>query len=133
MTIGIECRVVTVTSAGAQKLGYSALKAKQIDVIMRIVSERDVFTILITRYGESMSYGHLLYTYDEAVVIFSVTSSRYHVATGKTQRICSSHCCMRTCIIMRIPPTTVMQLSRSLEIPVVQAVAALVPFPFPDI
>ena len=50
-------------SAAAQKLiGYSALKAKQMDVVMGIVSERDVFTTVITRYGESLCYGRLPYT-----------------------------------------------------------------------
>ena len=39
--------MVTAASAAAQKLiGYSALKAKQMDVVMGIVSERDVFTTL---------------------------------------------------------------------------------------
>ena len=93
------------------------------------MSERDVFTTLIMRYGKSLCYGRLPYTYDEALFIFSITSSRYHVATAKTQRRFSSHCC--TCIIMCIPPTTVMQLSRSLKIPMVQVVDALIPDPFP--
>ena len=38
--------MITAASAAAQKLG---LKAKQIDVVMGIVSERDVFTTLIMR------------------------------------------------------------------------------------
>ena len=53
-TIGIEGRVVTAASAAAQKLGYSS---KQMDVVIGIVSERDVFTTLITRYGKSLCYG----------------------------------------------------------------------------
>ena len=52
--------------------------------------------------------------------IFSITSSGYHVAIAKTQRRFSSHCC--TCIIMRIQPTTVKQLSSSLEIQMAQVV-----------
>ena len=40
-----------------------------------------------------------------------------------------SHYC--TCIIMRIPPTTFMQLLRSLEIPMAQVIDALVLDPFP--
>ena len=52
--------------------------------------------------------------------IFSITSSGYRVVTAKTQRRFSSHCC--TCIIMRIQPTTVKQLSRSLEIQMAQVV-----------
>ena len=44
--------MVAAASAAAQKLGYSALKAKQMDVVMGIVSESDVFTTLITRYGK---------------------------------------------------------------------------------
>ena len=36
--------MVTAASAAAQKLiGYSALKTKQMDVVMGILSERDVF------------------------------------------------------------------------------------------
>ena len=38
--------MVTAASAAAQKLGYSALKVRQMDVVMGIVSERDVFTTL---------------------------------------------------------------------------------------
>ena len=80
---------------------------------MWIVSERDVFTTLITRYGESLCYGRLPYTYDEALFIFSITSSRYRVGTAKTQGRFSSHCC--TCIIMRIPPITIMKLHRAVR------------------
>ena len=84
----VEGRVITTASAAAQKLGYSALKVKQMDVVMGIVSERDV---LITRYGKSLCYGRLPYTYDDkALFIFSITSSQYHVATAKTQRRFSS-------------------------------------------
>ena len=63
--------MITAASAAAQKLGYSTLKAKQMDVVVGIVSEHDVFTTLITRYGKCLSYGRLLYTYDEALFIFS--------------------------------------------------------------
>ena len=72
--------MVTAASAVAQKLGYSTLKAKQMDVVMGIVSECDVFTTLNTRYGKSLCYGRLPYTYDKALFIISITSSRYHVA-----------------------------------------------------
>ena len=85
-----SCKVVNAASAAAQKLRYSALKVRQMDVVMGIVSERDVFT---TRITKSLCYGRLPYTYDEAVCIFSITSSRYRVATNKTQRRFSSHCC----------------------------------------
>ena len=42
--IGIEGRVITAGAAAAQKLGYSTLKAKPMDVaiVIGIVSERDV-------------------------------------------------------------------------------------------
>ena len=42
--------MITAAAAAAQKLGYSTLKAKQMDVaiVMGIVSERDVFTTLIS-------------------------------------------------------------------------------------
>ena len=118
--------MVTAASAAAQKLiGYSALKAKQMDVVMGIVSERYVFTTLITRYGENLCYGHLPFSN----FIFSITSSRYRVATAKTQRRFSIIIAIdvRTCIIMRIPPITFMQLLRSLEIPMAQVIDALVP------
>ena len=72
--------MITAASAAALKLG---LKAKQMDVVMGIVSEHDV---LIKRCGKSLlwhRYGRLPYTYDdEALFIFSITSSRYRVATA---------------------------------------------------
>ena len=46
--------MITAASTAAQKLGYSSLIAKQMDVVMGIVSDRDVFTTLITRYGQSL-------------------------------------------------------------------------------
>ena len=46
--------MITAASAALQKLGYSALKAKQMDIVIGIFSERDVFTTLITRTGESL-------------------------------------------------------------------------------
>ena len=64
--------MVTAASAAAQKLGYSA--AKQMDVMMGIVSECDVFTTLIRRYGKYLCYGCLSYTYDESLFIVSITS-----------------------------------------------------------
>ena len=93
--------VITAASAAAQKLGYSTFKAKCCD------GDREP------------------YAYDEVRFIFSITSLRYGIAKAKTQWRFSIHCC--TCITMRIPPTTVMQLSRSLEIPMAQVVDALVP------
>ena len=84
---------------------------------MRIVNEREVFNYEI--WGKSVLWSPAVHLYDdEALFIFSITSSRYRVATAKTQRRSSNHCC--SCIIMCIPPTTVMQLSRSLEIPLAQ-------------
>ena len=68
------------------------------------------FTTLITRYGKTLCYDRQPYTYDKALFIFSNTNSRYRVGTAKTKGRFSSHCC--TCIIMRIPPTKVMQLYR---------------------
>ena len=121
--------MVTAASAAAEKLSYSTLKAKQMNVVMDIMSKRNVFTTLIMRCGKSLCYGHLPYTYDEALFIFSITNVWYRVTPTKTQRIFSSHCC--TCIIMCITPTTVMQLSSSLEIPMAQVVDAFSPDPFP--
>ena len=78
---------------------------------------RDVFTTLITRYGESLCYGRLPYTIDSihVYIIYAYTkhfsyslsqvrgSSRYSQdPTGIQYNY--SHCC--TCIIMRITPTT---------------------------
>ena len=76
--------MITAASAAAQKLG---LKVKQMDVVVVILSKREV---LIKRCGKS------------------------HVATAKTQWRFSS--------IMRIQPTTVKQLSHSLEIEMAQVV-----------
>ena len=56
--------MITAASAAAQRLGYSTLKAKQIDVVMGIVSGRDVFAILPTGYGKSLCYSCLPYTYN---------------------------------------------------------------------
>ena len=83
--------MVTAASAAAQKLGLLSSERKQMNVVMGIVSESDVFTTLIMRCGKSLFYGCLLYTYNEALFMFSITSSRYHVATAKTQRKFSSH------------------------------------------
>ena len=51
---------------------------------MGIVSERNVFTTLNTRYGKSLCYGRLSYTYDEVLFIFSITNLQYRVATAKS-------------------------------------------------
>ena len=48
-TTGIEGRVITAASAAAQRLG---LKVKQMDVVMGILSEREV---LIKRCGKSVT------------------------------------------------------------------------------
>ena len=62
----------------------SALKAKQMDVVMGIVSERDVFTNSNYEIWEkSVLWSPALH---EALFIFSITSSRYRVATAKIQR-----------------------------------------------
>ena len=56
--------MITTASAAAQRLEYSALKAKHIDVVMGIVSRRDVFAILPTGYGKSLCYSCLPDTYN---------------------------------------------------------------------
>ena len=105
---GIEGRVITAASAAAEKLG---LKVKQMDVVGGILSERDV---LIKRCGKSLLRSPTLLLIMKTLFIFSITSSGYHVATAKTQQRFSS--------IMRIQPTTVKQLSHSLEIEMAQVV-----------
>ena len=61
----------------------SALKAKQMDVVMGIVSERDVFTNSNYEIWEkSVLWSPALH---EALFIFSITSSRYRVGTAKIQ------------------------------------------------
>ena len=92
--------MITAASA-AQKLG---LKVKQMDVVVGILSEREV---LIKRCGKSLLLSPALLLI-KTLFIFCITSSGYHVATAKTQRRFSS--------IMCIQPTTVKQLSHSLEI-----------------
>ena len=121
-----------VASGGRCTLGpYGSLHLiRQMDLVMWIVNERDVFTTLITRYGESLCYGRLPYTYDEALFIFSITSSRYRVGTAKTQGRFSSHCC--TCIIMGIPPITVMKLHRAVrKFQLHKSLMRVTPDPFP--
>ena len=90
---------------------------------MAIMSVRGVFTTLITRYGKSLCNDRLPYTYDEALFIFSITSSRYRVATAKTQP--------RFSIIIVIDAHNTHHsyaiISRSLKIPMVQVVDAHVP------
>ena len=99
--------MITAASAAAQKLG---LKVKQMDVVLGILSEREV---LIKRCGKSLLRSPALLLI-KTLFIFSITSSGYHDATAKTQRRFSS--------IMRIQPTTVKQLSHSLEIEMAQFV-----------
>ena len=67
----IEGTVITAASVAAQKLGYSALKAKQMDVVMEIVSERDVSSQVERREKRSGSKdwqgnyrGRRLWTYN---------------------------------------------------------------------
>ena len=98
--------MITAASAVAQKLG---LKVKQMDVVVGILSEREV---LIKRCGKSLLRSPALLLI-KTLFIFSITSSGYHVATAKTQRRFSS---------MRIQPTTVKQLLHSLEIEMAQVV-----------
>ena len=54
-TTGIEGRVITAASAAAQELG---LKVKQMDVVMGILSEREV---LIKRCGKSLLWSPALH------------------------------------------------------------------------
>ena len=51
----MEDRVITAALAAAQRLGYSTLKVKQMDIVMGIVSGRDVFAILPAGYGKEKS------------------------------------------------------------------------------
>ena len=99
--------MITAAWAAAQKLG---LKVKQMDVVVGILNEREV---LIKRCGKSLLRSLALLLI-KTLFIFSITSTGYHVATAKTQRRFSS--------IMRIQPTTVKQLSHSLEIEMAQVV-----------
>ena len=106
--------MITTASPAAQKIGYSALKPKQMDVVMRIMGEHDVFTTtLITRYGKGLCYSQLPYTYDEALLIFSITSSRYRIDTAKTADI--QYLLLQMYNYVH-PSTTVMQVLCSLEI-----------------
>ena len=44
-----------------QKLGYLQLKPEQLKVIIRFVNGRDVFAVLPTGYGKTLSYACLFY------------------------------------------------------------------------
>ena len=61
----------------------------QMDLVMWIVSERDVFTTQITRYGKSLCYGGMPYTYDEALfyIVYHkfAVSRRYSKDTWEIQ------------------------------------------------
>ena len=61
----------------------------QMDLVMRIVSDCDVFTTQITRYGKSLYYGGMPYTYDEALfyIIYHkfAVSRRYSKDTWEIQ------------------------------------------------
>ena len=81
--IGIEGRVVTAALPAAQKLGHSGLKAKQMDVVMGIMSERDVVTTLNTRYGKSLCYSRLRYTYNK--MLFHILYHKFAVSRRYSQ------------------------------------------------
>ena len=99
--------MVTAASAAAQKLGYSALKAKQMDVVMGIVSERDVFNSNYGMWEKSVLWSPALHlrrgTFHILYHKFAV-SRRYSQDTTEIQ-----YPLPHMYNYVHIPPTTVMQ------------------------
>ena len=84
----MDDKVITAVSAAAaaaaHKLGYSALKAKQMEVAMGIMSGCDVFVILPTGHGKCMLL-LTLYLRHTYVLLPDLKSATYHCSS-------SSHC-----------------------------------------
>ena len=47
--------VTVLANFAAQALGYNSLKEHQIEVVLAVAGGRDVFAVLPTGYGESLS------------------------------------------------------------------------------
>ena len=59
------------------------------DVVMGIVSDRNVFITVITRYGKSLCYGLLLYSYNGALFIFLLLQrGTFHILYHKFAVLC---------------------------------------------
>ena len=102
----------------------------QMDLEMWIVSERRCFyNSNYEIWGKCVMVACPTLT-TRRFFIFSITSSRYRIGTAKTQGRFSSHYC--TCIIMRIPPITVMQLHRAVrKFQLHKSLMRMTPDPFP--
>ena len=53
---GMDQRVLYAATEGIQRIGYSTMKPEQLQVVSGIVSVRDVFAVLPTRFGKSLCY-----------------------------------------------------------------------------
>ncbi len=54
----------SITEA-AEELGYLAMKAEQVDIVMAFVQGRDVFAVLPTGFGKSLCYACLSIAFDK--------------------------------------------------------------------
>ena len=52
----MDQRVLYAVMDAIQRLGYSTMKPEQLQVMSGIVSGRDIFTVLPTGFGKSLSY-----------------------------------------------------------------------------
>ena len=59
-----KLQIAGTANDSARQLGYKSLKKLQLEVIVGIVTGRDVFAILPTGYGKSLCYGCLPHVYD---------------------------------------------------------------------
>ena len=59
-----KLQIAGAANDSVRQLGYKSLKKLQLEVIVGIMTGRDVFAILPTGYGKSLCYGCLPRVYD---------------------------------------------------------------------
>ena len=56
--------IIQAAVQAAKSLGYDKLKDQQLNVIVGVLTDHDVFAVLPTGYGKSLCYGCLPLAYD---------------------------------------------------------------------